>query len=124
MKIQNLNDYYFHDSGLLKIEHINNSITLTILYCLFMQEEYQEGEPENSLVTLTFNNVINYDIPDRELHNDSIIEVKIDDNKCTFALQNSYTDEFYMFSIEAESVEFSTIKIIDDLKEFYNENNL
>lgn len=124
MRIQDLNNYYFHDSGLLKIEHINTSITLTILYSLFMQEEYQDGEPENSLVTLTFDNIINYDIPDRELHNDNIIEVKTDGNKCTFSVQNSYTDEFYMFSIEAESVEFSTIKIIDDLKEFYNENNL
>ncbi len=123
MKVKDLENYNFHDAGLLKIEKNETFVKLTILFLLYDQNNYKEGNPENSEITLTFNNISFCDFSEKEIHNDTIIDVEIIDNRCTFKMSDP-NDEFYMFTIEAESVEFNTVRIIDDLNSFYEENNL
>ena len=124
MEIKDLKNYNFHDSGLLNIEKNKDFIKLTILFCLYDQEDYIEGQPEHAIVKLTFKNIINSEIPDKEFHNDEIIDTKINGNNYIFGVQNSYSRDYYMVSIEAESVEFNTVQIIEDLGKFYDDNNL
>ena len=124
MQVKDLEKYNFHDSGLLRIEKENDFIRLTILCCLYEQEWYEEGQPEHAIITITFRNIINSEIPNKQLHNDEIIDEKINGNKYTLNLENSYTRDFYIINIEAEIVEVEIVETISDLGKYYEDNNL
>ena len=55
MKLEELKNYYLHDSSILEMKKIDNSINLKIEYCLFMQDDYVEGTDETCILNLKFN---------------------------------------------------------------------
>ena len=54
--------YYLHDSSIEKIDYDadNKILTLTIDFCFWMQEWYDETLPKNGLISVTFENVSRY----------------------------------------------------------------
>jgi len=101
--------YEFHDSLLNKIEYTPEQKTLIfeIDFCYFMQKEYNDGEPENGIIKLIFNDVENYNNITGEFDMLSILETKLSDNKCiTFNILNDVTNDFYELSIETNNVDF------------------
>ena len=58
--------YYLHDSSIDKIDYDddNQKLTLTIDFCFWMQDWYEETLPKNALITVTFENVSRYTYED------------------------------------------------------------
>lgn len=58
--------YYLHDSNIDKIDYDtdNKKLTLTIDFCFWMQDWYEETLPKNGLITVTFENVSCYTYED------------------------------------------------------------
>lgn len=58
--------YYLHDSSIDKIDYDidNKKLTLTIDFCFWMQDWYEETLPKNGLITVTFENVSCYTYED------------------------------------------------------------
>ena len=85
--------YYLHDSNIKKLEYDveSKTVTLTVGFCFWMQDWYQEGEPESGTITVIFHNVTKYScdegnpaaplagILDAQLRGDDIIFGIVDD---------------------------------------------
>ena len=80
--------YYLHDSSIDKIEYDaeNKKLTLTIDFCFWMQLWYEQGNPENGYIAVTFENVSFYEYEDYDpskLFSDftpEILDAKVEDD--------------------------------------------
>ncbi len=48
MKLRELNNYVLHDSGILNVIKKDSKVTFELMYCLFMQDGYKDGDAENA----------------------------------------------------------------------------
>ena len=104
---EELKNYYLHDSSILEMKKIDNSINLKIEYCLFMQDDYVEGTDETCILNLKFNDAT---ANIESISDNTIIDTKISDTSITFNLELDDNDEFIQLTIEASSVDISKDK--------------
>lgn len=112
--------YYFHDSSIVKVDFDADKkvLTLKISFCFWMQEWYDESEPTNGLIRLTFEDVSIFeydeDITERIFSDiDSEIqeaELDTDGNLVFFSVEtpdfsNDDEDIYWQLKINAENVE-------------------
>ena len=106
-QLEELKNYYLHDSSILEMKKIDNSINLKIEYCLFMQDDYVEGTDETCILNLKFNDAT---ANIESISDNTIIDTKISDTSITFNLELDDNDEFIQLTIEASSVDISKDK--------------
>ena len=91
-----LNKYYLHDSLVKNVSSQNNKVELTIDFCFWMQENYQEKDPETGIIHMVLPNASIISGPTGDLDDYSILEVEYHDN-CIFLL---IMDDFHNLSYE------------------------
>ena len=114
MKLNELNNYVLHDSCILKVTKQDNNLTFEIMYCLFMQNNYKEGDPENARIELTFHNVKDYSNEKNSYDSDEIIEININNDEVTIIAED-FKHNTYTIKFKASSYDFKIIEIIDSL---------
>ena len=114
MKLYELNNYVLHDSGILHIKKNDTIVTFDIMYCLFMQEGYKDGDPENALLKLTFNDVSEFNSERDTYDSDEILDVKIDDDNVTFVVED-FNHKPYNIKLKASSFDFNIVETINSL---------
>ena len=85
-----VNNINFNDSCVNKIVFSNRKVTMNIDLCMWKQKGYKEGDTELKEVDITFFDVTNYnwvsDKSEEEIDYDTIIEIKVKDNKIEIIL--------------------------------------
>ena len=114
MNLWELNNYNFHDSGIIGITNEENNIKIEIMYCLFMQEDYKEGDPENAKVELIFNDVSYFRCDKDRFDNDEILSVNINNNNVVFVVED-FNHNNYNIDVTADSFDFRIIETIDHI---------
>ena len=109
MRILELNKtYYFHDSLLDNIE-INRdqaTVTLTIDFCFWAQEGYNESDPETGTIRLFFSGVDLFPELEGEVGSYSILNTNCtDDGTWIVVALDDETDVCYSIMIRAKSVD-------------------
>ena len=78
-------NFYFHDSLVKEIDYYKEKKELKIKIELYnwKQAGYKENDPEMQIGSLTFYNVLNFDVvpKDNIVDDDSILEIKVKDLK-------------------------------------------
>lgn len=99
----------FHDCPLDSVLYNDEQRTLTLVFEAFpfwMQDTYKKGEPENSLLTIVFHEVKNYQWSGDDSGDWSIERTKLIDNwTIQFFLMDEIGDKTASFTVSAESVE-------------------
>ena len=114
MKLSELNNYVLHDSSILNVTKKDTRVTFEIMYCLFMQDGYKDGDPENAKVELTFNDVEEFNSERDSYDSDEILEIKIEDNIITFVVED-FNHETYNIKLKAGSFDFNIVETINSL---------
>ncbi len=114
MKISELNNYVLHDSCILNVTKNYNKVTFEIMYCLFMQDGYKEGDPENARLELTFNDVKKFNSERESYDSDEILKIKIDDDNITFIVED-FNHETYSIKLKSSSFDFKIVETINSL---------
>ena len=103
------NRYYMHDSYFDSIEYNEKekSVDMIINFAYWMQEWYEDGKPENGLLSCSFYDVSIYDYSGDEIDYNmvSILKTEVADNTIVFALGDDINDEYYELKITAKSVQ-------------------
>ena len=98
--VKNLN---FNDSCVNKIEFSDGIVVMNIDLCMWKQKGYKEGNPELEEVEVIFFDVTNYnwdsDKSEEEIDYDTIIEIKVEDNKIEVILEDEEVLEMSRVSI-------------------------
>lgn len=93
----------FHDSCVNKILFSNEVVVMNIDLCMWKQKGYKKGDPELKEVEVIFFDVTNYywdsDKNEEEIDYDTIIEIKVEDNKIEVILENEEVSEMSEVSI-------------------------
>lgn len=100
MKIKELLDnYYFHDSLVEKIVFENHAVDMTIDFCFWMQEGYDEKDPETGIINLHFPSVADMTGLTGEIDDYSILESWYDDGCITFLIMDDFHNISYDLKI-------------------------
>jgi len=105
MKINDLlKRYTFHDSLLENIDYDenNNKLILTIDFCLWMQNDFDETQPETAPIKLIFTDIDKYDGLKGDIDSYSILKTSYDNDILTFSLSNDV--KYYEISFKTENV--------------------
>ena len=104
MKIDDLlKKYCFHDSLINEISYANNEVKITIDFCFWMQEEYQDGTPETGIVYLRLPDVKSYNGITGKIDSYSILETEYNDNTLSILIMDDFHNNSYSLSIESAS---------------------
>ena len=101
-------NYNFHDSLLKNIEYCNDtsSVNMLVDFAFWMQEGYQEEEPETGLILIIFSDVSEYDCPDNiNFDQVSFLGSEIIEDAIKYEMVNDFTDEYFSITIKAKSVD-------------------
>ena len=106
--------YYLHDSSITKIDFNaeNKKLTLEIDFCFWMQEWFVDGETDNGLIEVTFENVSYYSYEDYDLsklfsdYEPEILQTEIDNE----GNLNIYTFEFVRYELGEDIYPIMKIK--------------
>lgn len=107
MKINELlNKYTFHDSLLENISYDkdNKKLILTIDFCFWMQNDYDESQPETGNIKLLFNNIESYDGLVGDIDSYSILKTSYDNDELTISLLDDFHDEYHEITIHSQNV--------------------
>ena len=98
--------YTLHDSLVKKIEydHPSKTLYMTVDFCWFMQDEYDERSPMPDIVQLVFSDVSAYDGLQGEIDDFSILWLESDENQITIALLDDFHDKLHQLRFQAENV--------------------
>ena len=102
-----VNRYNLHDSLIDKVEILENgsTIALWIDFAFWMQNGYDEKDPETGMIIVTFHGVTDSVIPENVNWDEiSILELKKDGDSIVFALMNDMTDDYLEININADHV--------------------
>lgn len=106
--VRNLN---FNDSFVNKIVFSDGMVVMNIDLCMWKQKGYKEGNPELEEVDVIFRGVTNYkwssNKSEGEIDYDTIIEIKVEDNKIEVILEDEEVLEMSRVSI----VSFECIEV-------------
>ena len=107
MKINELlSKYTFHDSLLENIlyENENSKLILTIDFCFWMQNDYDESQPETGPIKLIFNNIENYNGLIGDIDSYSILDTSYNNDVLTISLLDDFHDEYHEITIHTHNV--------------------
>ena len=102
-----VDDYNMHDSLIdsITVEENGNTVRILIDFAFWMQDHYQESDPETGPLEVCFQNVSRYDHPENlPLEEISILKTFIREGSIVFALLNDVTDEYFEIQIVADEV--------------------
>ena len=102
-----LTRYDLHDSLITRISLNKNRLIISVDFCYWKQNDYEEESPETGEVVLTFENVFNYSGITGEIDNYSIISVEYYLGTIIFVLCDDYNNAIYTLSFTADSVSIS-----------------
>ena len=119
--------YYLHDSGIEKIfyDEKNKKLVLTIEFCFWMQNWYDETEPSNGKISATFENVSRFEydenISDRIFSDDldnEILNAKFEKNFFILSFRETLSYQplkeiFSKIEIQADNVEVTELERYD-----------
>lgn len=98
-----VNSINFNDSCVNKIVFSNKVVIMNIDLCMWKQKGYKEGDPELKEVDVVFFDVTNYkwdsDKSEDEIDYDTIIEIKVKDNKIEVILEDEEVLEVSKVSV-------------------------
>lgn len=104
--------YVLHDSIIEAFDYDdkNTKVIITVNFCFWLQEDYNESDPENGLLKFTFNHVSNlkYD-NDVDFSNASILKTDENDGTVIITLLDDLSGECYELSFSADNVEINTV---------------
>lgn len=104
MKIDELlKKYCFHDSLINEIIYANNEVTITIDFCFWMQEGYQDGTPETGIIHLRLPDVNSYNGITGEIDSYSILEMEYNDNTLSILIMDDFHNTSYSLTVESAS---------------------
>ena len=104
--------YVLHDSLIddVYVDNNDGKVTIKIDFAFWMQEDYEESEPETGIVNVIFDGVSYIEIPQEVDWNEiSISEARIEGDMIKFELMNDVTDDYLEILILAQNVSFETI---------------
>ena len=102
-----VSNYIMHDSLIDRVQILENgsTIVLWIDFAFWMQNGYNEKDPETGIIKVTFHGVTNRVIPENVNWDEiSILEMKMDGDNIVFALVNDMTDDYLEIIINANHV--------------------
>ena len=104
--------YVLHDSLIdgVYVDNENGKVTMEIDFAFWMQEGYEESDPETGMVNMIFDGVNYVEIPQGvDWSEISISEARIDGDMIKFELMNDVTDDYLEILISAQNVSLETI---------------
>ncbi|SEQ88704.1 hypothetical protein SAMN02910369_02619 [Lachnospiraceae bacterium NE2001] len=105
MNIQDLLiKYTFHDSLIEYIKYENNTLVITIDFCLWMQDDYDNTQPETDLIKLIFPDVYRYDGPTDDIDSYSILKTTYNDGVLIISVLDDYNNKYLEIIIETDTV--------------------
>lgn len=108
--------YYLHDSSLEKVIYSTEEKTLTLIidFCFWMQDDYQDGYPENGYISVIFSGVSAYEGISCGDVSFGILQSRADaEDKLTIAMIDDNDNLYSELSIAATSVEVVSTTIGD-----------
>jgi hypothetical protein len=109
MKVVNLiKDNNFHDSCLENLFYVEKMRTLSLVidFCCWAQKDFKEGDAENKIVNLKFDDVADLNSEDYEIDSDSILDFKLKDDGRIELVVESDSEGVQVISFRASSVTF------------------
>ena len=100
-------NYIMYDSLIYKVEILENgsTIVLWIDFAFWMQNGYNETDPETGTLKVSFFRVTGYEIPENVNWEEvSILDMKLDGEQIIFALMNDMTNDYLEIIINADHV--------------------
>ena len=99
-----LSTYNLHDSLISLIKLADTKLIMTVDFCYWMQNGYDESEPETGIIKLTFEGVSNYTGITGELDDFSILDVMYNNGVVTFTVCDDYNDISYQLQFSSNSL--------------------
>lgn len=98
--------YNFHDSLLENITYNAESSELILLidFCYWMQENYNNEEPETGMISVIFKNVFDFSGLEGECDDYSILHIKLIGGKINIGVLDDFNDEYYTITFYADEV--------------------
>ncbi len=106
--------YYFHDSGIEKVEYNQDTkeLLFRIDFCFWMQQDYVKGTPENGMINVHCHDVDYYDGLIGEFDWISIISIHINRNKTiSITVIDEIQHEFFDWTFSSNDIEFEDLHI-------------
>ena len=104
----------FNDSCVNKIVCLNDMVVMNIDLCMWKQKGYKENDPELKEVDVIFCGVTNYnwdsDKSEKAIDYDTIIQIKVEDNKIEIVLEDeevSKESKVSVLSFECNEVQLN-----------------
>ena len=110
-------NFIMHDSLIDKVEILENgsTIVLWIDFAFWMQNGYNETDPETGTLKVTFFDVTNYEIPKNVNWDEvSILDMKLAGDHIRFELINDMTDDYLEININADHVSTMVVSTLND----------
>lgn len=107
MTIKNfISNYELHDSLLEKVTYNTESseLILSIDFCYWMQENYDNEEPETGMINIIFKNVFEFSGFEGECDDYSILHTKFIDGKISMGVLDDFSNEYYTITFYADEV--------------------
>lgn len=101
--------YTLHDSLVDSIlyDDVKKELRMTIDFCYWMQDGYDESDPETGIIILTFEGVDAYNGIIGEIDSFSILDFLYDNKTVTMNILDDFHDEFYELCFVADAVTLS-----------------
>ena len=98
-----LKQYCFHDSLISEISYTDNEVIITLDFCFWMQEGYQDGAPETGIIRLRLPDVNSYNGITGKIDSYSILEATYKDNVLSILMMDDFHNVSYSLTIESNS---------------------
>ena len=101
--------YNLHDSLLESITYDETSsrVTLSIDFCYWQQEDYEEGANETGMILVKFDNVSRLNYVPYQINSDEIVEISSVDDEITLTVFNDIMNDNVDIIIKADNVSVS-----------------
>ena len=101
-----ISSYELHDSLIENITYNTETseLILSIDFCYWMQENYNNEEPETGMISLVFKNVSEFSGLEGECDDYSILHTKLIDGKISIGVLDDFNDKYYTITFYADEV--------------------
>ena len=103
--------YNLHDSLLEKLEisKDNRTVTLTVDFCYWQQNEYTQGEPETGMVKAVFTEVESVVFEPFQINSDEIMRCAAEGRRTEIEVYSDKTKSCHVISITAGNVVMQSV---------------
>lgn len=98
-----LSTYELHDSLLTKVAVNGSTLELTIDFCYWMQDGYQESDPETGTINLSFVRISEYSGPSGDINEFSILRAEYHNGIFTLLLLDDFNNKSYTLCFRSKS---------------------